>query len=123
MRLPDYLPPNAQRASAAAGLSPLLILGAFALTVMRLMDATTALAVCAACTVWVVYEMSAFQRHVDAYNHDYVRRHLVWRSRDALQAYVRSAAVPMATREFVQGFLDGDDRRTLGDDGPDPARR
>lgn len=106
MRLPDYLPPNAQRACVAAGLSPLLVLAAFALTVLRAMEADTALAVCTACVIWVAYEMTVFQRGVDHYSRDYVRRHLAGRCPDSLRACVSADGAHAPTREFVLGFLD-----------------
>lgn len=103
--LPDYTPPNAQRASVAVGVAPLVILVTFTLLVSRLIEADTAFAVFGACTIWVVHEMNVFQRMLDSYNRRYVDRHLSWRSSEALLAMVESDGVHPATRDFVQGFV------------------
>lgn len=106
--LPDYLPPNARKASLAAGVAPLLVLLTFTLLVSRVIAADTAFAVFAACTVWVVYELSAFQRTLDSYNRRYVSAHLEWRSSEALSDLANADGVHPATRDFVQGFIQAD---------------
>ena len=106
--LPDYQPPNAQRASLAVGVAPLLVLVTFTLLVSRVIEADTAFATFAACTIWVIYEMSAFQRLLDGYNRRYVSAHLEWRSSEALLAMIGDAGVHPATREFVHGFIEAD---------------
>lgn len=103
--LPDYCPPNHQRASLAVGLAPLLVLLTFTAVVIRLMDVSTAMAVFAACTVWVVYEMHAYQAGVDGYNADYVARHLAWRSSDTLLALAQAPGTPEPTAAFVGRFV------------------
>jgi hypothetical protein len=103
--LPDYTPPNAQRACAAAGGAPLVILVTFTLLVSRLIDPSTAFAVFGACTIWVIHELSEFQRLLDGYNRRYVDAHLSWRSSEALLAMVDTDAVHPATRDFVHGFV------------------
>jgi hypothetical protein len=103
--LPDYRAPCARRASVAAGLSPLLVLLGFTLIVVRLIDPDTGFAAFLACTVWVAYEMHAYQRAIDDYNATYVRAHLAWRSSDSLQAMIEADDADPATREFVQRFL------------------
>ena len=103
--LPEYSPPNHQRASLAVGLAPLLVLLTFTAVVTRLMDVSTAMAVFAACTVWVVYEMHVYQACVDGYNADYVARHLAWRSTDTLLALARAPGTPEPTAVFVGRFV------------------
>lgn len=105
LQLPDYSPPSAQRASVAVGFAPLIVLVSFTLLVSRLIDADTAFATFLACTIWVTHEMNDFQRHIDAYNASYVRRHLEWRSTEALQALALRDDTSAATREFVMRFI------------------
>jgi hypothetical protein len=105
MTLPDYAPPCDQRASVAAGLSPLFVLLAFTLLVSRAIEPDTGFAVFLACTVWVCYEMHDYQRRIDAFNAEYVERHLVWRSSATLEALVAEPNAHAPTREFVQRFL------------------
>lgn len=112
--LPDYEPPAARRATLAAGAAPLVVLVAFTLIVLRWLDPVAGVAWCGACTVWVVHEMSVFQRLLDAYNQGYARRHLEWRSNEALSALALAPGVTAATREFVQRFVQAD-RRVLRD--------
>ena len=104
--LPDYDPPQHQRAALAAGLAPILVLLAFTLMVVRWIDVDTGFAVFAACAVWVVYELHVFQYGLDRYNDDYAARHLAWRSSDTLRALVREPATPEPTRAFVSRVVD-----------------
>jgi hypothetical protein len=106
--LPDYLPPNAQRANLAIGLSPLLVLVTFVALVVRWVDPDTGFAIFAACTIWVVYEMGVFQRTLDSYNQGYIHRHLQWRSSEALLALIQVDRVPEPTRDFVRRFIEAD---------------
>ena len=106
MRLPPYLPPSAQHASVAVGLSPLIVLVAFTGVVCRLLDPDTGFAWAVACTFWVSYEMHHFQRAMDAYNLAYAETHLAWRSSDTLRALTADDQVDGPTREFVRRFLD-----------------
>lgn len=103
--LPDYSPPNQQRAALAAGLSPLLVLLTFTAIVARWMDVETGFAIFVACSIWVVYEMHIYQASIDGYNQEYVRRHLDWRSSEALLALSGAPGVPEATRSFVERFV------------------
>jgi hypothetical protein len=106
--LPDYLPPNAQRASLAVGVAPLAVLVTFTLLVSRVIAVDTAFAVFGACTVWVVHEMSVFQRRLDRYNRSYVEAHLSWRTSEALLAMVDAPGAHPPTRDFVHGFVRAD---------------
>jgi multisubunit Na+/H+ antiporter MnhB subunit len=103
--LPEYSPPNAQRSALAAGVAPILVLLSFTLIVARLIDADTGFAIFAACTVWVVYEMSVYQRTIDAYNEAYVGRHLAWRTSEALLALAAAPGTHASTRDFVARFV------------------
>ncbi len=103
--LPEYSPPNDQRVSLAVGAGPLLVLLGFTLLVVRLIDVDTGLALFAAATVWAVHETHVYQRTLDAYNHDYVRRHLAWRSTEALSAMAEAPGASPGTRAFVAEFL------------------
>lgn len=105
MNLPEYHPPSAQRANVAVGLAPILVLLAFTLIVTRLIDPDTGFAIFAACTVWVGYEMHAYQGDIDTYNERYVTRHLAWRSLAHLQELVDDPRTPGATRAFVLRFV------------------
>lgn len=105
LQLPDYAPPNAQRASMAVGLAPLIVLVTFTLLVSHAIDADTAFATFLACTIWVTHEMNDFQRCIDGYNAEYVRRHLEWRSSEALQALAQRDDTTAATRAFVMRFI------------------
>ncbi len=73
------------------------------------------LAVLAACTLWVAHEMHVFQRAVDAYNADYVRRHLQGRGDDTLATLIDSPATGEPARAFALRFLACD--RVLLSDG------
>lgn len=116
--LPQYAPPNHQRASLAVGVAPLLVLLTFTAVVIRWMDLDTAMAVFVACTTWVVYEMHVYQAGVDRYNEDYVSRHLAWRSNEHLQQLAQESATPEPTRAFVGRFLAAE--RVLLRDGQVP---
>jgi len=116
--LPEYSPPNHQPALLAVGLAPLLVLLTFTGVVTRLMDLSTALAVFAACTVWVVHEMHVYQFGVDSYNADYVARHLAWRSSDSLLALAHTPGTPEPTAAFVGRFVAAE--RVLLRDGQQP---
>ena len=62
---PESLSPHevaAQRASVAVGVAPTGVLLAFTGVVSGLVEVDTALAVFAACTAWVAYEMRRYQR-------------------------------------------------------------
>lgn len=56
---------QAQRASVAVGVAPLLVLLAFVAVVGGLIDPDIGVAVFAACTAWVVYEMYRYQDRLD----------------------------------------------------------
>ena len=56
---------QAQRASVAVALAPLLVLLGFTAVVCGFIEPSTALALFAACTAWVVWEMSRYQDLVD----------------------------------------------------------
>ena len=65
---PEALTPEmlqAQRASIAVGLAPLLVLLAFTAVVGGFIEPDTGVAVFAACTAWVVYEMYRSQDRLD----------------------------------------------------------
>lgn len=106
--LPDYSPPNQQRAALAAGISPLLVLLTITAVVIQWMDLETGFAVFVACSIWVTYEMHVFQTTIDSYNEDYVTRHMAWRSSDALLAMSRAPGVQDGTRSFVERFVDAE---------------
>ena len=57
---------QAQRASVAVGIAPLLVLLAFTAVVSGLIEPDTGVAIFAACTAWVVYEMYRYQDRLDA---------------------------------------------------------
>jgi hypothetical protein len=116
--LPDYNPPNHQRASLAVGLAPLLVLMTFTMVVIRWMDPSTGMGAFAACTTWVIYEMHVYQAGIDRYNADYAARHLAWRSSDALLALSDAPGTPEPTRVFVGRFVAAD--RVILRDGQEP---
>lgn len=105
MTLPAYDPPESQRTCLAVALAPLLVLLAFTAVVTRLIDADTGLAILVASGVWVVHEMHDFQKSIDGYNADYVRRHLAWRSAGTLDTLAREPQTNATTRDFVQRYL------------------
>jgi hypothetical protein len=57
---------GAQRASVAIGVAPLLALLAFVAVVGGLIEPDIGVAVFAACTAWVVYEMYRYQDRLDS---------------------------------------------------------
>jgi hypothetical protein len=107
MNVPAYDPPSHQRASVAAGFAPLIVLVTFTLLVTRLIDADTFFAWAAATTVWVCWELHDFQRALDAYDADYARRHLAWRSPASIEALIADERVNAATRAAARRFLHG----------------
>ena len=65
---PEVLSPEAlqaQRASVAVGLAPLLVLLAFTAVVGGFIEPDIGVAIFAACTAWVVYEMYRYQDRLD----------------------------------------------------------
>lgn len=115
MQLPDYSPPNEQRAGLAIGLAPILVLLTFTFIVLGWIAPDTGIAAFLAFAVWVAYEMTVYQRTIDVYNADYAARHLQWRSNDALVALAVEGTVAKPTREFVTRYLRAD--RTVMRDG------
>jgi hypothetical protein len=113
-QLPEYRPPAGQRAAMAAGLAPLLVLVTFTLIVSGALAVDTGMAVFAASTCWVVYELTDFQRSIDTYNCDYATSNLAWRSSAMLQAWLAAPRADPATSEFVLRFL-ASDRAVLRD--------
>lgn len=105
MLLPDYQPPSDQRASLAVGLAPLFVLIAFAAIVTRVIDPDTGFAIFVACTLWVVYEMHAYQTTIDRYNQEYVETHLAWRAPATLETIAGDELRPEPTRQFVHRYL------------------
>lgn len=103
--LPDYNPPDTRRADLAMALAPMFVLLGFTLIVTRLIGPDTGLAGFLACTVWVMHEMSVYQRSIDSYNADYVASHLSWRSADTLEALAAGDTASPATREFLLRFV------------------
>lgn len=106
MTLPTYSPPDSPRTCLAVALAPLLVLVAFTAVVTRLVEVDTALALLAACTVWVVHEMHGFQKTIDDYNTAYVTRHLAWRTPATLAALAGDDRLAAPTRDFVQQYVD-----------------
>jgi len=107
MKLPAYSPPPATTAIVAVALSPVLVLLTFTGVVSQLLDTDTALAIVVACTVWVMAEMHLYQRHLDAYNADYVSCHLSWRSSATLSVLAEQADTSIETRDFVLAYVHG----------------
>ena len=105
MKLARYEPPSAQRFCVAAGLSPLLVLLSFTLIVIYTIDSDTAIATFLACSAWVFYELNDYQRLLDAYNEEYVKDHLRWRSSEALQALAAIDTTDERTRKFVLAWV------------------
>lgn len=112
--LPDYVPPDAQRAALAAGAAPLVVLAVFVFVVAKLMTIPAAFATLATLTLWVAWELHEFQRRMDTYNRRYTAAHLDWRTSDALLAIVDADGAHAPTRRFVHAYVDAG-RRTLRD--------
>ena len=105
MKLPEYSPPNEQRAALAIGLAPILVLLTFTMIVLGWIAPDTGIAAFLAFAVWVAYEMTIYQRTLDAYNLEYASRHLQWRSADALATLSSQGDLPPPTRQFVGQFI------------------
>ncbi len=103
--LPSYEPPQTQRACVAAGVAPLLVLLGFTLIVTKVIEVDTGFALFTACTIWVIHEMSSYQRALNFYNAQYVARHLAWRSDNDLQALIEAPATAEPTRGFLIRYL------------------
>ncbi len=103
--LPTYEPPQTQRACVAAAVAPLLVLLGFTLIVTKVIEVDTGFALFTACTIWVIHEMSSYQRALNFYNAKYAGRHLAWRSDDALESLVQQPGTAEATRVFVLRYL------------------
>ncbi len=65
---------QARRASVAVGVAPLAVLVGFTAVVGGWLEPAAGLAVFAACTAWLVYEMYRYQRVVDRLADDAHRR-------------------------------------------------
>ncbi|MBE7416569.1 MAG: hypothetical protein HS128_02275 [Ideonella sp.] len=103
---PPHEPPSDRRASVAVGLAPVFVLVVFSLIISGAIAFDTGLAISLACTAWVVYEMSAYQRAIDAFNLRSVQDERVWRNSALLQAVADAAgAEPEAAREAAPGRL------------------
>jgi hypothetical protein len=66
---PEAMTPEAvqaQRAAIAVGLAPLLVLLAFTAVVIGFIEPDIGVAVFAACTAWVVYEMYRYQDRIES---------------------------------------------------------
>lgn len=113
--LPDYDPPHHRRTALAVGLAPLIVLVVFTGIVVQWLAVDIGLAVLVACTLWVAHEMHGFQRAVDAYNADYVQRHLQWRRSETIAELIQSPETGEPARAFATRFLDCD--RVLLSDG------
>ena len=113
--LPDYEPPNHRRTALAVGLAPLIVLLVFTGIAIGWLAVDAGLAVLLACPLWVAHEMHGFQRDVDAYNADYVQRHLQWRRSDTIAELMASPATGEPARAFASRFLEAD--RVLLPDG------
>ncbi len=103
--LPIYEPPHTQRACVAAAVAPLLVLLGFTLIVTKVIEVDTGFALFTACTIWVIHEMSSYQRALNLYSAQYVARHLAWRSDDALERLVHEPETVESTRVFVLRYL------------------
>ena len=103
--LPDYAPPQQRSTALAVGLAPLIVLLVFTGIVMRWVAVDTGLAVLLACTLWVAHEMHGFQRAVDAYNADYVQRHLQWRCNETIAELIDRSSIDEPARAFAARFL------------------
>jgi hypothetical protein len=105
MHIPEYSPPNEQRAALAIGLAPILVLLTFTLIILGWIAPDTGIAAFLAFAVWVAYEMTVYQRTLDAYNLEYASRHLQWRSPDALAVLSTQRDLAPPTREFVDRYV------------------
>ncbi len=103
--LPAYEPPDHRRAVLAVGLAPLGVLLAFTGIVMGGVAVDIGLAVLLACTFWVAHEMHAYQRAVDAYNADYVQRHLQWRCSETTAELIDRSSTDEPARAFAARSL------------------
>jgi len=103
--LPDYEPPHHRRTALAVGVAPLIVLLVFTGIVVQWVAPDIGLAVLAACTLWVAHEMHGFQRAVDAYNAEYVQRHLQWRGSETIAELMDSPATGEPARAFATRFL------------------
>jgi hypothetical protein len=106
MQPTPYQPPDLKSAGFAAGLAPLLVLALFVAVVLRWVAVDAAFAGLATSSLWVAWEMAAWQRQVDAYNARYVQDHLAWRSEPALRALAERSDLSTPTRDFVQRYVD-----------------
>ena len=113
--LPAYEPPAHRRTALAMGVAPLIVLLVFTGIVIGWVPVDIGLAALLACTLWVVHEMHGFQRAVDAYNADYVQRHLQWRRSETIAELIDSPATDEPARAFAERFLAAD--RVLLPDG------
>jgi hypothetical protein len=88
----SHEPPNDRRARVAMGVTPMLVVAAFALVGTGWVDFEVGVAVALSCAVWVVYELHACQREIDEYNLQALQDHGVWRG-DAADAMARDPQV------------------------------
>jgi hypothetical protein len=116
MDLPRYEPPCDRHAAVAAGVAPLIVLLVFTAVVARWMDVDTAAAIVLASAVWVIHELTAYQRRLDDYNRDFSRRHLRRLSPQALLHWAEAEDTPDTTRDLIRSHLAADG--TCRPDGP-----
>ncbi len=106
--LPAYEPPDHRRTALAVALAPIAVLLAFMGIAIGWVAVDIGLAVLLACTLWVAQEMHAYQRAVDAYNADYVQRHLRWRRHETVADLIDSPATDEPARASAARFLAAD---------------
>lgn len=106
MSLPDYRPPEPRRAAVACAGSPLIVLVVFIALIFRWCDLELAVAWLIGATIWVGWEMHAYQSGLDAYNAHYARRHLRNQPLPVLLAVADDASRDESTRDFVRRYID-----------------
>lgn len=98
---------------------PEVLLG-FTLVVLQLASLAAFAAAGVTTTLWIVTEMTRYQRGIDVYNGDYARRHLDVHAKDRLRAFVCDENRDPETRLFVDCYLAAQ-RRVLPDGARPPA--
>ncbi|MFO1222207.1 MAG: hypothetical protein U1E90_03815 [Burkholderiaceae bacterium] len=77
-------PPSDRSANLAFTLAPMFAAVVFALILSGLIAFDTGVAIFLACTAWVVYEMTSYQRALDAYHQQWMQGGSTWRSEPEL---------------------------------------
>lgn len=94
--------PSDRRANIAAGLAPVFVVVAITLIATGVIAFDIGVAICLACTAWVVYEMLGYQRAVDAYEQASLSSGRSWPEFQASELPAKPVRLSISARGSLQ---------------------